>query len=247
MYLLLYFVLAGFTTCHSLIENDEKNESHCVHLRELLESSSVSVEINKRGFHREVVTTVMFGYDAPSGVEIMLLHRWPSSVYVDPYQLESLRGQSDWQVLLDSVIDLELPAHKASGFVTYVYLTTERPTSGLVKVTIPIHGRYNEPSFDGKTMTSVDIDAPELLLWSENCMPFQNLEAFAATDAPCTPSNSSTCTWVKHQHQQEKHTLHLQFPVGDASLLMPVCIGTLLVTMICCLTLSKYMWEHQIM
>lgn len=33
-------------------------------------------------------------------------------------------------------------------------------------------------------------------------MPFQNLEAFAATDAPCTPSNSSTCTWVKHQHQQ---------------------------------------------
>lgn len=40
----------------------------------------------------------MFGFDAPSGVEIMLLHRWPSSVYVDPYQLESLRGQSDWQV-----------------------------------------------------------------------------------------------------------------------------------------------------
>lgn len=33
-------------------------------------------------------------------------------------------------------------------------------------------------------------------------MPFQNLEDFAVTDAPCTPSNSSTCTWVKHQHQQ---------------------------------------------
>lgn len=85
-----------------------------------------------------------------------------------------------WKVLLDSVIDLELPAHKASGFVTYVYLTTERPTSGLVKVTIPIHGRYNEPSFDGKTMTSVDIDAPELLLWSENCELKQNF-AFLAT------------------------------------------------------------------
>lgn len=33
-------------------------------------------------------------------------------------------------------------------------------------------------------------------------MPFQNLEDFSVTDAPCTPSNSSTCTWVKHQHQQ---------------------------------------------
>lgn len=73
------------------------------------------------------------------------------------------------QVLLDSTVDLELPAHKASGFVTYVYLTTKGPTSRLGKVTIPIHGRYNEPSLDGKTMTSVDIDAPELLLWNENC------------------------------------------------------------------------------
>lgn len=47
---------------------------------------------------REVATTVMFGYEAPSGIKIMLLHRWPNSIYVDPYQLESLRGQSDWQV-----------------------------------------------------------------------------------------------------------------------------------------------------
>lgn len=74
-----------------------------------------------------------------------------------------------FKVLLDSVIDLELPAHKASGFVTYVYLNTEGPTSGPVTVTIPIHGRYHEPSFDGKTIASVDIDAPQLLVWSENC------------------------------------------------------------------------------
>lgn len=73
------------------------------------------------------------------------------------------------KVLLDSDIDLELPAHKVSGFVTYVYFNTEGPTSRLVKVTIPIHGRYHEPSADGKQTTSVEIDSPELLLWSEKC------------------------------------------------------------------------------
>lgn len=47
---------------------------------------------------REVVTTVKLSPDDVSGVRVMLLHRWPSSVYLDPYQLTSLSDQSDWQV-----------------------------------------------------------------------------------------------------------------------------------------------------
>lgn len=73
------------------------------------------------------------------------------------------------KILVDTAIDLEVPAHKASGFVTYVYPTPDGPAPRLIKVTIPIHGRYHEPSFDGKTYTSVDIDAPELLLRTEKC------------------------------------------------------------------------------
>lgn len=73
------------------------------------------------------------------------------------------------KILLDSAIDLEVPAHKTSGFVSYVYPNPEGPTSRLLKVTIPIHGRYHKPSFDGKTFTSVDIEAPELLLRTEKC------------------------------------------------------------------------------
>lgn len=56
-----------------------------------------------------------------------------------------------------------------SGFVTYSYLTSKGPALGRVKLTIPIHGRYHEPSLDGKPTTSVEVYAPELLLWSENC------------------------------------------------------------------------------
>lgn len=47
---------------------------------------------------REVVTTVELSPDALSGVRVMLVHRWPRGVYLDPYQLTSLSVQSDWQV-----------------------------------------------------------------------------------------------------------------------------------------------------
>ncbi|XP_070817310.1 phosphatidylinositol-glycan biosynthesis class X protein [Chaetodon trifascialis] len=246
MYFVLFSVLACLSTCHCLIEKDEKNENHCGLLKQLLESSVVSVEINKKGFHREAVTTVDLSPDVISGLRVLLVHRWPRGVYLDPYQLASLSGQTDWQILLDSAIDLEVPAHKTSGFVTYVYPTLDGPTPRLLKVTIPIHGRYLEPSFDGKTFTSVDIDPPELLLRSERCLQFNNLEPHTVVDAPCEADNSSTCSWVKLQHQQNQGSVSFQLPVGDGSLVTPVCGGTLLVTMICCVALSKYMWQHRI-
>ncbi|XP_038572391.1 phosphatidylinositol-glycan biosynthesis class X protein [Micropterus salmoides] len=249
MYLVLVSALACLSTCHCLIKKDEKNENQCGPLKQLLESSLVSVEVSKKGFHREVVTTVELSTDVLSGLRVLLVHRWPRGVYIDPYQLASLNDQNDWQILLDSTIDLEVPAHKTSGFVTYVYPTPDGPprTPRVLKVTIPIHGRYHKPSFDGKMLTSVDIEPPELLLRTEKCTQLNILVPHTVVDAPCTHDNSSTCPWVKlQQQQQEQSPMGFQFPVGDGSLVMPVCSGTLLVTMICCMTLSKYMWKHRI-
>ncbi|XP_056235199.1 phosphatidylinositol-glycan biosynthesis class X protein [Seriola aureovittata] len=246
MYLILFTVSTCLATCHCLIQEDEKTESHCDLLKQWLESTSVSVEISKKGFHRELITTVDLSPDVLSGVRVLLVHRWPRGVYIDPYQLASLRDQSDWQILLDSAIDLEVPAHKTSGFVTYVYPNHDDPNPRRLKVTIPIHGRYHEPSSVGKTFTSVDIQPPELLLRTEKCTQLNNSEPHTVVDAPCTVHNSSTCPWVKIQHQQEHGPVSLQVPVGDGSLLIPVCSGTLLVTMICCVALSKYMWKHHI-
>ncbi|XP_042338558.1 phosphatidylinositol-glycan biosynthesis class X protein-like, partial [Plectropomus leopardus] len=146
---------------------DEKNEKHCGLLKQWLESSEVSVEIMKKGFHREVITRVELSPDVLSEVRVLLVHRWPRGVFVDPYQLASLSDQNDWQILVDSAIDLELPAHKTAGFVTYLYSTSDGPTPKLLKVTIPIHGRYHEPTFVGETFTSVIIEPPELLLQTE--------------------------------------------------------------------------------
>ncbi|XP_053178287.1 phosphatidylinositol-glycan biosynthesis class X protein [Scomber japonicus] len=246
MYLVLFSVLACLLTCHCLVEKGEENENHCGFLKQGRETTSVSVEISNKGFHRDVVTTVELSPDGLSGVTVLLVHRWPSGVYVDPYQLASLRDHSDWQILLDSAIDLEVPAHKTSGFVTYVYPTLNEQTPGLIKVSIPIHGRYHEPSFVGETFTSVQIEPPELLLRTEKCTQLNDLKPHTVVDAPCAADNSSTCRWVKIQHQQESSYVSLQLPVGDGSLVTHVCGGTLLVTMICCAALSKFILKHQI-
>lgn len=47
---------------------------------------------------REVTTTVEFRSKELCGVKVLLIHRWPRDVYVDPYQLASLSDQNKWKV-----------------------------------------------------------------------------------------------------------------------------------------------------
>ncbi|XP_028300912.1 phosphatidylinositol-glycan biosynthesis class X protein isoform X2 [Gouania willdenowi] len=221
MYLVL-FALLVFSTCHCL-DNNEENQDPCGLLRQWIETSSMSVDLNKEGYHR-----------------------WPRGVYVDPFQLASMSAQRDWQILLDSAIDLELPAHQTSGFVTFVYPGLSKLTSGPLKVTIPVHGRYHMPSSDGEAFTFITIEAPELLLRTETCTRLSSLEPHAVVNAPCTVNNLTTCGWVQIQQNQMIGPISFQIPVGDGSLVVPVCGGTLLITLICCVALTKYMWKHRI-
>ncbi|KAM4629040.1 phosphatidylinositol-glycan biosynthesis class X protein [Polymixia lowei] len=246
MYFALFTSLAYLTACNCWTTKDEKNGDICGLSKQWLESTSVSMEINKKGFHRELVNTVQFSPDVPGDLKVLLVHRWPSGIYVDPYQLASLNDHSDLQILLDYTIDLEVPAHKTVGFVALVYPTPDGQNPRLLKATIPIHGRYHEPSFVSTKYVFVNLGAPELLLRTDTCTDHQYLEPHSLVDAPCTAANSSMCSWVTIQHQQEQGHASLQIPVGDGSLVIPVCTGTLLVTMMCCVALSKNIWKHGI-
>ncbi|XP_061594023.1 phosphatidylinositol-glycan biosynthesis class X protein [Cololabis saira] len=245
MYVVLFSVLTFLSTCNCVAEKDE-HQDHCAFLKQWFESS-VSVELSKKGFHREVITTVEPKPGSLGDVRVLLVYRWTSGVYVDPYQVASLRDQSDWQILLDSGIDLEAPAHKTSGFLTYVYPSYNGLTSSLLKVTLPVHGRYHKPSLVGKTFTSLHIEPPELLLWTAKCKQLNRLEPHTVVAAPCTFENSSSCSWVKiHHRREELGPLSFQLPVGDGSVVTPVCGATLLVTTMCCVALTKHMWKHRI-
>lgn len=234
MCFLLFSTLAYLSICHSSVTQDASGD--CSSLNYLNSRPDVSVEIKKHGFHREL-DTVVHQFN-PSGLwsGVLLLYSWPKDIFVDPFQLASLSNQSNWEILLDSAIDLEVPAHKSSGFISYLYPNLKESAPGLLHITIPIHGRYQKPSFK-KAFNSVDIYPPELLLRVEKCTQLNSLEPYTIVDAPCTADNPSICQWVKVHHQQHGHVT-LQFPVGDRSLVIPVCCGTLLVTMICCVALS---------
>ncbi|XP_038124515.1 phosphatidylinositol-glycan biosynthesis class X protein [Cyprinodon tularosa] len=244
MYFELFFVLICLSKCYCLDREDDQDQ--CALLIKWLHSSSVSLEVSKKGFHREVTTTVDVRPEAlSSGASVLLLHRWPRGVFVDPYQLASLSDHSNWEILLDSAIDLELPAHKTSGFSTYMFPTTLLPN--ILKFKIPVHGRYHESSFAGETFTSVHFEPPELLLRTKKCTDLHRFESYPVVDAPCTVSNSSTCSWFKKSQQQEGSSIiSMMLPVGDGSATKLVCSGTLLVTGICSVALSKYILKHRI-
>ncbi|XP_056133429.1 phosphatidylinositol-glycan biosynthesis class X protein [Lampris incognitus] len=244
MNFLFIITLTYFSTCHCWAKKDERHDSICGLPKQLLESSSISLEINKKGFHRELVTTVEFSPDVPSALKVLLVHRFPSGIYVDPYQLTSMSEHSLLQILLDSTIDLEMPAHKTMGFVALVYPTLDEKNPRLLKVTVPVHGRYHEPSVDGKMFASVTLEPPDLLLRANMCAQLYHSESHTIVDAPCTVDNLSMCQWIKIQPQQEQSHVSVQIPVGDRSLVTFVCTGTLLITMMCCVALSKIIWKH---
>nr|XP_057930440.1 phosphatidylinositol-glycan biosynthesis class X protein [Doryrhamphus excisus] len=239
MHYTFFSIVTFFLACRF---STVKGDNSCGSLKQWLQSAAVSVEIKNRGFHREVETTVELHRDALKKVSVLLLHRWPRGVYVDPYQLSFLTDKVDWQILMDSTIDLEVPAHQSFGFVTYVYTAFTEP----LKVTIPIHGRYHQPSFAGGTYEFVTIDPPELLLRTEECSEWNNFDLHTVMEAPCSAYNTSICLWVHVNHQQKHSHDTLQLPIGDGSLVRPVCTVTLLVTIMCCLALSKYMWKYRI-
>lgn len=248
MHLALFFAVFCLSTLNGLADKDERKEQHCDVLKQLLGSLVVAVEIKKNGFHRELVISVELIHDDLRGVQALLVYSWPRGVYIDPYQLLSLSDHRDWQALIDSAIDLELPAHKTSGFVSYIYPASDGPTPRMIEVAIPVHARYHQPSVDGQLFTSIEIKPPKLLLQMKTCPQLDRSEPHVVVEAPCTHKNLSTCSWLQLQlqHQQDGGSMSFQIPVGDESMVIPVCAGTLLVTVICCFVMSKYTWKHRI-
>lgn len=241
VFLLLFSTFVCLLKSHSV--NNEDASLDCSFLKHV--TSDVSLGLKKTGFHRELVTTVQFNKYGLLD-KVLLIYSWPKDIYVDPYQLVSLEDQRNWEILLDSTIDLEMPAHKSSSFRTYLYPHLEESNAGLINVTIPIHGRYQKPSEEA--FNSVVIAPPDLLLQTvQNCILPNNFESFTIEDAPCTANNRSTCQWIKVHKQQLSDFVTLQLPVGDVSQVILVSAGTLLLTLICCAALSVSAWAHRIM
>ncbi|CDQ71396.1 unnamed protein product [Oncorhynchus mykiss] len=233
-----------FSTCTVylvLFGSTQADENSCGLSMTWLETVSVTMDVSKNGFHRDLVTTVDFGPGFPDGLEAQLVHRLPSGIYIDQYQLASLKEDTGLQVLLGSAVDLEAPAHTSEEFLVLVYPALDQ---GILKATLPIHGRYHKPSLAGKRFELVEIKLPKLILRTDTCTQLISFPPYKIVDAPCTVHNLSICQWLEIQHLQEQDPVSLEIPLGDGSLVEPVCAGTLLVTLLCCVILSRSIWMH---
>lgn len=238
----IVFISLGFSLMFFCCAETERS-FNCNFTRKWLESIITSVELNKRGFHRELVTTFEFKPGFPDVLKLLLVHKLPNGVYIDPYQIASLKN-SDLKVLLDSSIDLEAPAHKFVGFTAFVYTSLGRGNLK-ISISIPLHGRYHKPSLEGKMIELVNIEHPRLLLRTDTCAQPRNFQPTVVL--PCTSDNSSLCQWCENHFNEELSRLHFEIPLGDESMMTAVCAGTFVVTLVCCALLSRNIWEHKIL
>ncbi|XP_036378694.1 phosphatidylinositol-glycan biosynthesis class X protein [Megalops cyprinoides] len=209
-----------------------------------LDSVAVSRDLLKRGFHRELKTTVQYGPLSPDGLQALLVQTLPRGVFMDPYQLASLHQDTGLQVLLDSEVDLEAPAYLSQGFSAFVYATWDPEIPGRLQAAVPIHGRYRRPSGSGRGWERVEIEPPRMLLRREGCQQLLPTPPHVLVDAPCTFRNLSRCRWLEIQLPQGQMDVSLELPVGNQSLVVSVCAGTLLVTLLCCALITRAVWRH---
>ncbi|XP_012680753.1 phosphatidylinositol-glycan biosynthesis class X protein [Clupea harengus] len=208
----------------------------------------VVVNLTKSGFHRDLVYIVQFGAPFPEDLQVLLLQNITRGVYMDFYQLQSLRKDTGLHVLLDSEVDLEAPAYESPGFTALVYPRPNPTNLGHLTTTVPIHGRYHRPSDPG-TREKVAIKHPKLLLKSDTCehgKPLLSSLPHKIVYAPCSVDNVSICSWIEVENLQVPQSMALDLPVGDKSLIFTVCGGTLFITILCNLILTATIWKHAI-
>ncbi|XP_073792793.1 phosphatidylinositol-glycan biosynthesis class X protein isoform X2 [Danio rerio] len=229
--MMVYLYLLATVLC--FIHHGNAQEADDCFPTEWLKSLVISVNISKAGFHRDLEYSVYWS-ETDHDVKALLVQKMPSGVYMDEYQLETLRHDTGLEVLLDSKVDLEAPEYLSSGFTALVFLSGNA-------VTVPVHGRYHRPS-DTHSHVTVDIQPPRLLLRSDQCET-PNAQ-HTVVEAPCTFRNESFCLWLEIQDLKGSAGVSLELPVGDSSKTTCVCVVTLLTTTLCCVYLLIVIWRH---
>ncbi|XP_028856789.1 phosphatidylinositol-glycan biosynthesis class X protein [Denticeps clupeoides] len=237
MYICLFMLLLG------ICEAATGEHDACPFTAQGFRSLRLLVDVNRRGFHRDLVYSVRHDNGLPADLRVLLIHKLPSGIYMDVYQLESLKKDAGLQVLLNSEVDLEAPAYWSPAFFAFVYPTSHPTMPWHLQAVVPFHGRYHRPSLSGKWEQLV-IEPPKLLLKSDICKPLFSSLSHKVIEAPCTAKNYSFCTWIEFDNLQGPKAVTLDLPVGDLSLTLPVCGGTLAITVICSLYLSQTIWKY---
>ncbi|XP_071999055.1 phosphatidylinositol-glycan biosynthesis class X protein [Engystomops pustulosus] len=195
---------------------------------------TVRREILKSGFHRDLVTRVKIHGSAEQidSCSILLLETIPSGLYLDPYQLSSLRQHNLTEVVLLSPVDLEAPEYLSTESKALVYTRPDETCDSCFISSVPVHARYHRPSTQ-VTEVSIVLQKPQLLVHCSRDFLFGGCFNSPSVEAPCGPSGGIKCQWMDIPYTEVDENLALQVPVGIIQHGPAVCITTVAVTLLC--------------
>ncbi|NXD27860.1 PIGX protein, partial [Spelaeornis formosus] len=163
--------------------------------------TTVTQQLLKEGFHRDLLVKVELGEDS-GGCAVAAQTRLPPGIYVDPYELATLRQLSLTKaVLFPDVVDVEAPEYLARDVLLLLFLEPDARCPRCFHAAVPVHARYHRPA-EGTLEALVVLESPEVLLC---CCHHGQLSAEcwepAEVDTPCSSDNTTPCQWHSTKHR----------------------------------------------
>ncbi|XP_061862232.1 phosphatidylinositol-glycan biosynthesis class X protein isoform X2 [Colius striatus] len=205
-----------------------------LHVQATCPGATVTQELLKEGFHRDLLVKVELGVAGEDTVGCTVAARihLPPGIYVDPYELASLQQHNSTQaVLIPNDVDVEAPEYLATDLVVLLFLEPDPRCSRCFRGAVPVHARYHRPAEEAQ-QALVILKSPEVLA----CCCDNGLSAAcwkpAEVEAPCSGKHLSPCQWYSLTPQPAQEELILQVPVGLRQHGSLVCVVTLLATVL---------------
>ncbi|KAK2538692.1 Pigx [Columba livia] len=205
-----------------------------LHVQAACPDATVTQELLKDGFHRDLLVTVELGAagEDAGGCVVAARIRLPPGIYVDPYELASLQQHNVTKaVLIPDAVDVEAPEYLATDLLVLLYMEPDPRCSRCFRAALPVHGRYHRPA-DGSEEALVVLKSPQVLLCCCH-NHFAECRKPAEVEAPCLGKNVGPCRWHSLTHKPAHEESILQVPVGLRQHSSLVCVVTLLSTALC--------------
>ncbi|XP_053315128.1 phosphatidylinositol-glycan biosynthesis class X protein isoform X2 [Spea bombifrons] len=206
---------------------------------------TVKREILNRGFHRDLVTRLDLGGFAEQVKRCRVLFRQniPSALFLDPYQLSSLRQHNQSEVILLAAVDLEAPEYLATGQTALIYAKPDPACIHCFISIVPIHARYHRPSAVSHD-ESFTLQNPQILIFCSKDSPHSGCSDYPVVEAPCGVDSGNTCGWLDVPYIPVPKKLLLEVPVGMTQHQPVVCTVTIAVTLVCTWMILIAVYKH---
>uniref|UniRef100_A0A8C5P022 Phosphatidylinositol-glycan biosynthesis class X protein n=1 Tax=Jaculus jaculus TaxID=51337 RepID=A0A8C5P022_JACJA len=126
-------------------------------------------EFLKDGFHRDLLIKVKFGesIEELQTCRLLIKHYIPTGLFVDPYELASLREKNLTEaVMVSESFNVEAPNYLSEESEVLIYARQDAQCIDCFQAFLPVHYRYHRPhKKDGDTL--IVVSNPDLLMYCD--------------------------------------------------------------------------------